>query len=583
MFFIFLANAQNEQLAQHYFDRGEFQKSLLAYEQLLQNQPNQGIYFQRVIDCMQQLNQYQAANLKLQQQYQKYRQSSYLVEIGYNYQLQKDETNAQKYYQDALKTIDRNPGEVYGIAAVFERKSLVDYALQAYQKALDLEPNFNFNFQMALLYGQKGELDKMIDKFLIESYANPQNLVVVQNQLSRFITENGSENFNDLLRKALLVRVQKNQDVFWNQYLSWYYVQLKEYGKAFIQEKAIFKRNPDTFPNIINLAELSVNEDDTETAKEIFGFVLENTQERDIQIKAEHFLLKMKIAHATEKDFTAIDNELSTLIKQFGVSPYTLSLQLLQAHFLAFNLKNPEKSKSLLKNMLTLPLNIYQRSQVKMELGDVLLFEEKFNQALIFYAQIEDDLKNDVIGHEASLKVAKTSYFKGDFSWALKQFKELKSAASQLIANDALEYFLLINDNTVADSTQTALKEFARADYLLYQNKKQDALSKFQEILKTYKGQEIESVTLLRLGKIYEQLGDFAQALFYYQQIIDFHPDGIYVDEALFFSAEIVSKKLNEVEKAKLLYEKIVFKHEDSIYFIEARKRFRQLRGDTNL
>jgi hypothetical protein len=49
--------------------------------------------------------------------------------------------------------------------------------------------------------------------------------------------------------------------------------------------------------------------------------------------------------------------------------------------------------------------------------------------------------------------------------WALKQFKELK-AATQLIANDALEYFLLINDNTVADSTQTALKEFAKGDYL---------------------------------------------------------------------------------------------------------------------
>jgi hypothetical protein len=36
-----------------------------------------------------------------------------------------------------------------------------------------------------------------------------------------------------------------------------------------------------------------------------------------------------------------------------------------------------------------------------------------------------------------------------------------KSSNTQLIANDALEYFLLIND-TVADSTQTALKEFAK-------------------------------------------------------------------------------------------------------------------------
>jgi hypothetical protein len=62
-----------------------------------------------------------------------------------------------------------------------------------------------------------------------------------------------------------------------------------------------------------------------------------------------------------------------------------------------------------------------------------------------------------------------------------------KSSQYQLIANDALEYFLLINDNTVADSTQTALKEFAK-DYLLYQNRNQEAIAQFQSIEK-YKGQ----------------------------------------------------------------------------------------------
>jgi hypothetical protein len=67
---------------------------------------------------------------------------------------------------------------------------------------------------------------------------------------------------------------------------------------------------------------------------------------------------------------------------------------------------------------------------------------KKFNQALIYYSQIELDLKNDVVAHEASLK-QQTSYFKTDFAWALKQFKELKSANTQLIANDALAYFFI--------------------------------------------------------------------------------------------------------------------------------------------
>jgi tetratricopeptide (TPR) repeat protein len=162
----------------------------------------------------------------------------------------------------------------------------------------------------------------------------------------------------------------------------------------------------------------------------------------------------------------------------------------------------------------------------------------------------------------------------------MKQFKELKSASTQLIANDALEYFLLINDNTVADSTQTALKEFAKGDYLLYQNRNQEAIAQFQSILKSFKEQDIEAVTLLRLGKIYEKQGEYNLALAQYQNIIAQHSDGIYIDEALYFSAEIENNKLHQPEKAKPLYEKIIFNHQDSIYFVEARKKYRQLRGD---
>jgi len=127
------------------------------------------------------------------------------------------------------------------------------------------------------------------------------------------------------------------------------------------------------------------------------------------------------------------------------------------------------------------------------------------------------------------------------------------------------------------------LKQFAKGDYLLYQNRNQEATMQFQSILKSFKGQDIEAVTLLRLGKIYEKQGEFTLALSQYQNIINHHADGIYIDEALYFSAEIENNKLQQPEKAKLLYEKIIFNHQDSIYFVEARKKYRQLRGDKNL
>jgi tetratricopeptide (TPR) repeat protein len=583
LFTCFLGRAQNEQLANNYFDRGEFEKALVTYEGLLKSQEGNYNYFQKVVECYQQLQQFDKAQKLIEVRLDRYKQGNLLIELGYNYQLQKNQEKANKYYNQAIDRIKKNASEVYSVAYVFERKSLIDFALLAYKTAIEKDPKMSFNFQMAVLYGQQGNTNMMIDIFLDEAYQNQQNLPLIQNQISRFMTEEVDATFNDTLKKALLVRAQKTQDVFWNDFLSWLFIQQKEYGKAFIQQKAIYKRNPESFSNIVSLGQLAIEDNDQDSAREILTFVLENTKDLELLIEAHSYLIEMKINHATEKDYPAITAELGALIKEFGASPYTLSLLKLQAEFNAFHLNNPEKAKTILKSAMEMPINRYQLAEAKMELADILLYEEKFNQALIYYSQINEDMNGDVIGQEASLKTAKTSYFKTDFAWASHQLKVLKSASSQLIANDALDLFLLISDNTVEDSLQVALKKFAHADFLLYQNKKKEALEGFQLILKEHKGEDIEPVTLLRIGKIYEKMGDFTNALANYDAIITKHKESIYVDEALYYSAEIYNENLKDPEKAKPLYEEMIFKHEDSIYYVDSRNKYRKLRGDTNL
>ncbi len=550
---------------------------------MLKSRPSNPLYFQKTIDCNQQLQRYDVCEKLILDRIQKYNQASLLVDLGYNFQLLKNDTKAKKQYDLAIDRIKKTPTDVYSVAAVFEKKVVLDYAILAYQTAMTIDPKLNFNYQMAILYGQKGNTDLMIEKFLSESFSNPQMLNVIHSQFLRFIYDDLNTVFTEKLRKALLLRAQKNQDIFWNEYLSWFFVQQKEFGKAFMQEKGIYKRNPETFSNIVNLAKLAIEEDETETAQEIFSFILENTNDLDLKIEANRFLMKIKVANGSVKDFNAISLEFDNLIKEFGFSPYTFSILKLQAHFVAFNLKNPEEGKIILKKTLELPLNQYQIANIKMELGDILLSQEKFNQALILYSQVEEDQKNDEVGHEASLKIAKTSYYQNDFVWASKQLKALKSATTQLIANDAMDLFLLLNDNTVADSTQVSLKKFAKADFMLYQNKTLDALTAFQNVLKENKTPEIEPITFLRIGKIYEKQGDYVSALIQYQKIIDKYKECIYLDEAFYFAAEIYNKQVKDAEKAKKYYEEIIFKHEDSIYFTDARRKYRALRGDKDL
>jgi len=99
-------------------------------------------------------------------------------------------------------------------------------------------------------------------------------------------------------------------------------------------------------------------------------------------------------------------------------------------------------------------------------------------------------------------------------------------------------------------------------------------------ILEEHKTEPIIAQALYKQAQLFELKSQFEKAKVNYQAIIDNYRDGILIDDAYFHLAEIYEKQLNGPEKAKALYEQIIFNHADSIYFVDARKRYRLLRGD---
>ncbi|MBP9849837.1 MAG: tetratricopeptide repeat protein [Flavobacterium sp.] len=577
----FWVSAQNEQLAFNYIDAGEYEKAVTILEEVYSK--NKLLHLDKLLYCYQQLEQHDKALKFINELKPKNNNPTLLVEEGYIYQLQKKQSEADKKYQEALNEIDKNANFAYNLGSVFEKKVLLDWALKAYEKGQKTNPNLNFDYQIAMIQGQLGNLEVMLNKLLDYGFNTPDGTQMVQNQLTRFLMDDSDGSFAASIRKNLLLRTQKSQDVYWNQFLSWFFVQQKEYGKAFVQEKAVYNRNPDSFINIVTLSRMAIEEKQYEDANTILTFVLENTQNLDLQMQAHHFLLSMDMESVTSKEYPTIDFKLDELLKKYGISQHSLDLQILSAHFKTFYLNQSKLGIELLQNSLKLPLNTREQAKVKMELADIMVYDEKFNQAILYYAQVEDNLKNDVLAHEASLKLAKANFYKKDFDWTLQQVKALKQSPSLLIANDAIEIFLLIQDNSAEDSLRVALQSYATADLKLYQNKKEEALQLFLAILQKHKGESIEEGTLFKVGKIYEEKGDFTTALTYYQNLLDHHKDGIYKDEALFYSAEIYRKNILDNEKAKTLYEKVVLEHPDSLYYTESRKQYRTLRGDSTI
>mgnify|MGYP003629961741 FL=1 len=362
--------------------------------------------------------------------------------------------------------------------------------------------------------------------------------------------------------------------------MSWLFIQQKDFKKAFIQEKAIFNRQPESLSRIEDLAGIALNDDDNETAKAIYTFIIDTAQDLDTLLNAHYNVLQIEIKEGLKENYSSINSKYLALFKEFGTFSQTLNLQISYGHFLAFFMNETDKAKAFLEDTLKLPLTELQKAEVKLELGDILVLQEQFNQALIYYTQIQRNLKNSTISQEARYKVAKASYYKGDFKWAESQLKILKASTSQLIANDALDLKLLISDNKYEDSLQTALKLYAKADLLAFQNRNDEAINVLNKIIEEHKTEPIVAQSLYKQAQLFESKQLFEKAQANYESIIANYRDGILIDDALFKQADIYEKHFNEPEKAKDLFEQIIFNHADSIYFVEARKRYRALRGD---
>ena len=583
LFFISISavNAQNDLLAKNYFEQGEYEKALSLYTKLYKKSQRFD-YFNALVATNQQLENYSEAERLLNKKLSSPRIIPQLyVELGYNYALQNNDSLALINYNKAIQSLSGKINYASGIGRAFEKYNLVEQAIETYDTSMKINPGVDYNYQLARLYGEQGDLEKMFGSYLDLIKKNRAYKGIAQQNFSLYVTEDPTNEANILLRKTLLQKLQKQPDVMYNELLSWLFIQQKDYKKAFTQEKAIYKRmGDDDLSGIADIAMIAVEDQDYENARLIVNYIIENAPNIETKIEGYQQLMKIKIKTSTKKEYPKIEKKYEALLEEFGRGKETYTLQISYNYFLAFELNKKEKAISNLKALSKQNLSRFQNATVKMVLADILVLDEKFNQALIYYSQVQKEVKGSKIAQEARFKVAQTSYFKGDFEWAQVQLDVLKKSATQLIANDAMQLSLLIKDNSLEDSTQTALRQYARADLMAFQKKEIEAIKVLEGILENHKGEKIEDEALLKMGELYEIKGEYKKAEVSYLKLIQFYNEDILADDAHYRLAKLYETKLGLPEKAKQYYEQIIFNFENSIYFVEARKKFRSLRGD---
>jgi tetratricopeptide (TPR) repeat protein len=593
LFFACAVSAQppagNRQLADQYMNNFEYDKAAAMYDKLYDKDPF-GTY-PNYLKCLLALRNYDDAE-KLIKNITKRNPGnpSYVIDLGFVYESKGDISKAKQTYDKAVKSLQPDQGQIINMANAFFSHQNWDYALATYQEGKKLLKNiYSFNFETAEVYFQKQEYENMIDEYLNAVAENDAYLQSVQNILQARIGNDPDNSRSTLLRQALLRRTQRNPDQsIFSEMLIWLFIQQKDFESAMIQAKALDKRLHEDGARVMNIGSLSEANMDFPSAIKCYQYVVDKGKDNPNYIPARMQLLEVRNKNITnegtytKEDLLKLESEYKTTLSELGRDATTAPLISGLAHLEAFYLDNTDSAIANLEEAIDYSgISRSVQAKCKLELGDIYLLTGNVWDSDLLYAQVDKGFKNDPLGQEAKFRNARLDYFRGDFQWSEAQLNVLKTATAQLIANDALALALLISDNPGPDSSYDALTIYSKADLLSFRNKKDEALLTLDSLIQKYPDHSLVQYALYKKAMIMDSKRNYPEEDSLLKNLGERYEQGVLADDALFHRAELHEKRFKDNAKAMELYQDLLTKFPGSLYVVDARKRFRALRGDS--
>lgn len=582
--------ASNYLMAQQYFNSGEFEKALVYFEKNYDFDP-MGTY-PDYLKCLEALKAWDKAEKLIKKHIKKTTDVGPLyVDLGAVFKAKGDTVKASEQFDKAIKSIRPDVGQYIQTANKFIDLGNTSKAIETYKQGrIALQGVYPFSFELAEAYASQSNLQAMADEYLDIVEVAPQFIPSLQGILQNKIALDYTGSLSDLFRQSLLRRIQKNSNrTEYNELLYWLFMQQKDFESAAIQAKALDKRLAERGDRLLSLGRMCVANRDYKTAEICFQYVMDKGRDQSNYTVARIEMINALNKRITlQSDYTHTDlqklsADYNQAINELGITVTTAPLIAAYAHLKAFYLNDIDTAMQMLQSLIAMPrLTPMFQAECKLDLGDMLILKNDVWEALLYYGQVDKDYKHDEIGREAKYRTARAYYYQGEFEWAAAQLNILKAATTQLISNDAMSLALLIQDNSgfESDSNIAPLLNYAHADLLAFQNHNQEALTTLDSIGQLFPGHSLTDEVWFKKAKIFLSMGKADSAVLYLADIVSNYPDDILADDALFTLADINENRLQNKTQAMQLYETLLQKYPGSLFAVDARKRYRALRGD---
>ena len=573
----------DDQLASQYYREQNYEKARDLYEKLYEKTGQTG-YFQQFIECLLHLKEYDKAERELKSFAKKnpnyYKTAADLV---YVYTLQGKADKAKKQFNEIMKDLPDNAPTIRNLSYAFQSRGMNEMAMSILEKGNTLlNGKETFYMDQAYLNQSAANYQEAFRYYFLELEAHPGQYNNIRNRLQTMMFYDVNNSISDEMRIALLKQTQDKPDnLEFAQLLVWFALQQEDYDIALAQCQSIDRKTHDQDAQINNLSGICLNNKQYDIAKQGYAYILDKGKSSPFYgqaltgiIKADY--QKMLASNSNDtKAFSQLVKRINDAYNSINSNDLT-KLTLIQADIMAYHLNQTNEAITLLAETVEQVGGKQDKAELKLKLADIYLHEDEVWEATLLYSQVDKSMKEEPLGHEARFKNAQLRYFIGEYEWAESQLKVLKAATSKLIANDAMTLSLIIKDNLEVDTTGVELNRLARADYRIYQQRYDEAITLLDIIIAN--GNEVSKPhALFRKGEIAEKRKEFESAEQIYLQIVEHYPDSYMADAALMQAALIEQNHLKSKELAKQHYEKLINEYPTSIYTAQAKKNYRKL------
>lgn len=587
-------------LAESYEQAGKLENALRLYEDLYRKDQSNYVYFESLRRVYFQLKRYDEAIALIQ-----HRLAANPTDLptratlASTYYKSGKEKEALQEWGRAIATDPTNAGVYRLVAQSMIENRLLDKTVEVYRRARVAcnDPNL-FTLDIAQLLAVSMDYSGASAEYLSWLRQNPMQLAFVQGRMASYTSK---EEGRSAAIEAVEQELRRNDNPKLYEMLGWIYLEGKNYPDAFEAYRKLDKLTNANGGQVYAFAERAFKERAFAAAAKAYleaintpiaparlpyakyGYACALKEMSDLKDTLQASLTDVQFpATESQPKYAGAVAYFKEIVQEYPHTEFSAKsyYQIGTIQFdKFFDLDGALSSFESVER--DFPGHNIIHYDVALKIGEVFTAKGDTAQASVKYGFVADAPDATPDQHdEATYRLAELEYFEGRFQNAIRRLSDITMNLKADYANDALQLLSFLQENKT--TSESALTAYARADFLAKQRRNTEAIPLFLNLVEKYPQALLADDALMKVAALQTQARLFTEAIKSYERLLtQFKESSIALDKAQFNIGEIYQFGVNDKNKAIVAYEKLLTDFPQTILATSARKRIRELRGDT--